>query len=120
MRTQCAELDLFALRESPFSDYALTGAFSSQVTQRILRVDKNSFQILRMRSDLLAANKEIQLDRLTTDVTLEVRLQEVPNPLWLPSDVEVYIEIGGERYRNLHRYTNYRRYRVSVKVGAPQ
>ena len=51
MRTQCAELDLFALRESPFSDYALTGAFSSQVTQRILRVDKNSFQILRMRGD---------------------------------------------------------------------
>jgi hypothetical protein len=91
------------------------------LTQGILWVDKNSFQILRMRSDLLAANKEIQLDRLTTDVTLgEVRLQDVPNPLWLPSDVDVYIEIGGDRFRNLHRYTNYRRYRVSVKIGAPQ
>ena len=91
------------------------------LTQGILWVDKHSFQILRMRSDLLAANKEIQLDRLTTDVTLgEIRLQDVPNPLWLPSDVDVYIEIGGDRFRNLHRYTNYRRYRVSVKIGAPQ
>jgi VWFA-related protein len=91
------------------------------LTQGILWVDKNSLQILRMRSDLLAANKEIQLDRLTTDVTFGVvRLQEVPSPLWLPSDVAVYIEIGGDRFRNLHHYTNYRRYRVSVEIGAPQ
>jgi VWFA-related protein len=91
------------------------------LTQGILWVDKDSFQILRMRSDLLAPYKEIALDRLTTDVSFgEVRLREVPNPLWLPSDVAVYIEIGGERYRNLHHYTNYRLYRVSTKIGAPQ
>jgi len=91
------------------------------LTQGILWVDKNTFQILRMLSDLLAANKEIQLDRLTTDVTFgEVRLQDVPNPLWLPKDVGVYIEISGERFRNLHHYTNYRRYRVSVKIGPSQ
>jgi VWFA-related protein len=91
------------------------------LTQGILWVDKNSFQILRMRSDLLAPYKEIGLDRLTTDVSFgEVRLQDVPNPLWLPSDVNVYIDIGGKRYRNLHRYTNYRRYRVSVKIGPAQ
>jgi VWFA-related protein len=91
------------------------------LTQGILWVDKESFRILRMRSDLLAPYKEIALDRLTTDVSFgEVRLQEVPNPVWLPSDVAVYIEIGGERYRNLHHYTNYRLYRVSTKIGAPQ
>ena len=91
------------------------------LTQGILWVDKGSFQILRMRSDLLAPYKEIALDRLTTDVSFgEVRLREVPNPLWLPSDVAVYIEIGGERYRNLHHYTNYRLYRVSTKIGASQ
>jgi VWFA-related protein len=91
------------------------------LTQGILWVEKQSFRILRMRSDLLAPYKEIALDRLTTDVSFgEVRLQEVPNPLWLPSEVAVYIEIGGERYRNLHHYTNYRLYRVSTKIGAPQ
>ena len=90
------------------------------LTQGILWVDKDNFQILRMRSDLLAPNKEIRLDRLTTDVTFgQVRLQDLPNSLWLPSDVDVYIDIGNEKFRNLHHYANYRRYRVAVKVGTP-
>jgi len=87
-------------------------------TQGILWVDKSNFQILRMRSDLLAPNSEIKLDQLTTEVTLgAVRLQDVPDPLWLPSDVDVYIEIGGQKYRNAHHYKDYRRYRVVVKIG---
>ena len=91
------------------------------LTQGILWVDKSNFQILRMRSDLLAPNSEIQLDRHTTDVTLgEVHLPDVQNPLWLPTDVNVYIEIRGQKYRNLYHYTNYRRYRVSVKIGTQQ
>lgn len=93
---------------------------ADMLTQGILWVDKSNFQILRMRSDLLAPNREIRLDQLTTDVALgAVHLQEVPNPLWLPSDADVYIEIGGQKYRNLHHYTDYRRYRVSVKIGDP-
>ncbi|MGC2889090.1 MAG: VWA domain-containing protein, partial [Candidatus Acidiferrum sp.] len=65
---------------------AVTGAKDMDMpTQGILWVDKSNFQILRMRSDLLAPNSEIQLNQLTTDVTLgEVRFQDVPNPLWLP------------------------------------
>jgi VWFA-related protein len=101
---------------------AVTGAKDVEMpTQGILWVDKSNFQILRMRSDLLARNSKIELDQLTTDVTLgEVRLQDVPDPLWLPSDVDVYIEIGGQKYRNAHHYKDYRRYRVAVKIGAPQ
>jgi VWFA-related protein len=88
------------------------------LTQGILWIDKNNFQILRLRSDLLTPNDEIHLSQLTTDVTFaEVHLQNNPNPLWLPNDVSVFIEIGGERYRNLHRFSNYRRYQVAVKVG---
>jgi hypothetical protein len=91
------------------------------VTQGILWVDKSNFQILRMRRDLLAPNREILLEQLTTDVTFgEVRLQDVPNPLWLPSEADVYIEIGGQKYRNMHQYQDYRRYRVSVKIGTHQ
>jgi VWFA-related protein len=97
------------------------GADVDMLTQGILWVDKNSFQIIRMRSDLLAPNKEIQLDQLTTDETFgEVQLQDVANPVWLPRDVEVYIEIHKRKFRNEHHYKDYRRYRVSVKIGAPQ
>jgi VWFA-related protein len=97
------------------------GQETDMLTQGILWVDKSNFQILRLRSDLLAPNNEIRLDQLTTDVTLgEVRLQDVPSPLWLPSDASVYIEIGGQKYRNMHHYQDYRRYRVSVKIGERQ
>jgi len=91
------------------------------VTQGILWVDKNNFQIIRMRSDLLAPNNELRIDQLTTIVTFgEVQLQDVPNPLWLPSYVDVSLEIGGHKFHNVHRYTNYRRYRVSVKIVSPR
>jgi VWFA-related protein len=91
------------------------------LTQGVLWVDKNSFQILRMRSDLLVPNAEIGLDQLTTEVTFgEVRIQDVQNPLWLPSEVNVYMQINKQKYRNVHHYTNYRRYRVSVEIGASQ
>ncbi len=97
------------------------GTEVDMLMQGILWVDKNSFQIIRMRSDLLAPRNEIRLDQLTTEVTFgEVRLQEVPNPLWLPSEVDVYIEIEKHKFRNVHHYTDYRRYRVAVKIGAPQ
>ena len=97
------------------------GADVDMLTQGILWLDKNGFQIVRMRSDLLEPNKEIRLDQLTTDVAYgEVHLQDVPNPLWLPSDVSVSLEIDNQKFHNLHHYTNYRRYRVSVKIGSPQ
>jgi hypothetical protein len=48
-------------------------------------------------------------DQLTTDVTFgQVQLQDVPKPLWLPNHVDVYIEIGNGKFRNLHHYSNYR------------
>ena len=93
----------------------------NMLTQGILWVDKNSFQIIRMRSDLLAPNKETRLDQLTTEVTLgEVQLQDVAKPLWLPSDVDVSLKIDKRKFHNVHHYTNYRRYRVAVKIGNPQ
>jgi hypothetical protein len=88
------------------------------LTQGILWVDKNNFQIIRMRDDLLAPRNEIQLNQLTTELMfVGVQLKDVPSPLWLPSQVNVYIDIGKQKFRNVHHFTNYRRYRVSVKIG---
>jgi VWFA-related protein len=91
------------------------------LTQGVLWVDKNSFQIIRMRTDLLAQRNGIRLDQLTTVVTFfGVHLQDVAKPLWLPSDVDVYLTIDNRKFRTVQHYTNYRRYRVSVKIGASQ
>ena len=87
------------------------------LTQGILWVDKNGFQIIRMRTDLLAQRNEGQLDQMTAEVRfIGVQLQDVGSPLWLPGDVRVYIESDHQKFRNIHHYTNYRRYRVSSRI----
>jgi hypothetical protein len=96
------------------------------LVQGIAWVDKSNFQIIRMRTDLLAPRDEIRLDWLTTIVTFgEVQLPEVATPLWLPSDAQVdahftlpndqigYSELN---FRNEHHYSDYKSYRVSVKM----
>ena len=108
-----------------------SGAKVDMLMQGIAWVDKSNFQIIRMRTDLLAPRPEIALDAQTTEVTLsKVQLQDVATPLWLPSEVKVDLkfkmaEPGRDKfyettYRNEHRYTDYRRYRVAVKMVTPQ
>ena len=94
------------------------GHEAHMLTQGILWIDKDNFQILRMRTDLLEPSSELHLAQLTTDATFSrVQLQNNPDPLWLPNDVSVFIEINKDKYRNLHHYANYRRYQVAVKIG---
>jgi hypothetical protein len=91
------------------------------LVQGVAWVDKNNFQIVRMRTDLLAPRPDIKWDEQTTEVTFsEVRLLDVPYPLWLPNDVKVNMTFNGHNFRNEHHYTKYRRYRVAVKMDAPQ
>lgn len=89
--------------------------------QGVLWVDKNNFQILRTRTDLLAPHPEAGLDRQTTAVTFDgVQLPGIAAPLWLPQEVKVTLRINGRSYHNEHRYSDYRRYRVSVKMAIPR
>jgi hypothetical protein len=97
------------------------------LVQGVAWIDKNDFQILRMRTDLLAPRKEIGLSQQTTEITFDkVQLADVATPLWLPSSVKAYVEFTTHNgdvdeffelsYHNEHRYTNYQRYRVSAKM----
>lgn len=98
------------------------------LTQGIAWVDKETFHILRMRTDLLDPQPGIGLDEQTTKVGFtEVQLADVAAPLWLPRDVSVYLKIGRyaghpleEQFRNIHHYSDYRRYRVSTRMVSPQ
>jgi hypothetical protein len=102
------------------------GIAVKMLTQGVAWIDKEDFRIIRMRTDLLAPHREIGLDVDTTKVNFgEVLLADVPAPLWLPREVEVYVKLGEaegrfeERFRNVHRYSDYRRYRVSTKIVNP-
>jgi hypothetical protein len=61
-------------------------------------IDRTTYQIIRMRMDLLAPRPEAGLDEETTDITYrEVRFPEMPGTaLWLPQEVTVTIDWEGK------------------------
>jgi hypothetical protein len=104
------------------------GTAAHMLMQGVAWVDKGNFHIVRMQTDLLNRQPEIGLEAQTTKVDFgETRLADVASPLWLPRTVNVYVQIGAEgdrsskeQFRNMHHYSNYRRYRVSTRMVAPQ
>lgn len=107
------------------------GAKVEMLVQGIAWVEKSNFEIIRMRTDLLAPHPEVGLERQTTEVNFsKVQLLDVATPLWLPREVKVYLtfkaldQIHGRfiemSYQNEHHYADYRRYRVSVKMKASE
>lgn len=88
--------------------------------QGIAWVDKSTFQMVRLRTDLLAPHTDIGLAQQTTEVNFsEVQIPDVATPLWLPSEASVYALFQGHAFRNEHRYTDYEHFHVSVKMGPP-
>ena len=105
------------------------------LSQGIAWVDKASFHIRQLRTDLLAPQPEIGLAEQTTTITYsEVQFADAA-PLWLPRDVDVYIKfkkvpsagasdlasrVMDQTFRNVHHYSKYSLYRVSTKMAVPQ
>jgi len=88
--------------------------------QGIAWIDQDTFQILRLRTDLLGPPVDLRLTRQTTEVTFaETKLPDIDAPLWLPSRVNVYAMFDSQAFRNEHRYENFERYRVSVNIITP-
>ncbi len=77
--------------------------------QGVVWIDGASYQILRMRTDLLAPRQDVGLSRQTTEITFdEVRLAGVSSVLRLPREVVVTSESKGQVRRNHHHYSDYK------------
>jgi predicted neuraminidase len=91
--------------------------------QGIAWIDPLTYQIVRMRTDILAPRFDILLTRLTSEIRYsEVRFTATPQTFWLPQDVVVTIEWNGQLYRNRHAYSDYQVLLVEVhdQVESPQ
>jgi hypothetical protein len=94
-----------------------SSASTPALIQGIAWIAQSNYQILRLRTDLLAPRPDVGLSALTTEVTFaEFRLPDVPGPLWLPDKVTVADEHNGHAYLNQHLYSNYQRFGVAVKM----
>ncbi len=107
----------------------LTGAFKSGDTsvttfsQGLAWIDSQTYQITRLRSDLLKPVQELNLQRETTEIAYgEVHFKDKAAAFWVPQQVTVTVDWSSKHLRNQHRYSEFKLFQVDAteKVGAPK
>jgi hypothetical protein len=85
----------------------------------IVWIDVSSFQIIRIYTKLLPDATVGNIREYTTEVTFgEVRFKGIDVAFWLPREVLVNLALGDRsvKYRNYHRYSDYRFYTSQTKL----
>ncbi len=83
------------------------------LVQGVAWVDGSTYQILRMRTDLLKPAPKVRLQTQTTEIQFaEVHFKEITSAFWLPREVVVTVEWKGRTFRNLHQYSDFRLFNV--------
>jgi len=96
---------------------------ASLLVQGIVWIDPRSFQIVRMRTELLIPPSQSGLIEQSTDIHFsEVRFAAGRLPLVLPREVTVFWRFAGQSYRNRHRYSDYKVFTVESydKISPPE
>jgi len=89
------------------------------LVQGIAWIDSSTYQILRMRTDLLPPKIEIGPTRVTTKIEFqEVHFKESSQALWLPREVVVSTDWKGCTYLDRHRYSNFKLFTVGTEEKA--
>jgi tetratricopeptide (TPR) repeat protein len=84
--------------------------------QGLAWVDASTYQIRRLRTDLLKPLPLIHLDRQTTDISFkEVSFSDVKSDLWLPRQVAVTVDWNGHIFRNWHTYSDFKLFNVDAR-----
>jgi tetratricopeptide (TPR) repeat protein len=106
----------------------LNGVFQSgdialiTFTQGLAWIDSDSYQIVRLRTDLLTPLHEVRLERQTTDIDFsEVHFNRISQGFWLPRNVTVTLDWNGKHLRNEHQYSDFKLFSVEAaqKIGNP-
>ncbi len=86
-------------------------------------IDAESYQIVRLETDLVAPLPEIRLvaDRAAIEYG-PVHFRERNVDMWLPSSAEVYSDWRGRRFHRRHSFSNYLLFAVDDKqrISAPK
>ena len=83
----------------------------------------DSYQILRLETDLVAGVPEIRLVADHTAIEYgPVRFQNSKVDMWLPQSAEVYFDWKGRRMHRRHSFSNYLLFSVDEKqhISAPK
>ena len=101
-----------------FGTIALRGTEIAILEQGVIWVAPDSYQILRMRSELLVRRPDVGLERHTSIIDFkEIRFEAISRSLWLPREVQIIVKFDGYRFKNRHRYSQYRIFSVESHDG---
>jgi len=85
--------------------------------QGVLWVDQSSFDIVALRTDLLAPLQQVLLKQLTTELTFRsVRIRGYDAVFWLPSEVDISSDQGHGPSEESHRYSNYHLFHAEARI----
>jgi VWFA-related protein len=89
--------------------------------QGLAWVDAATYQIIRMRTELLRPQNDMDLKEQTTQSRFsEVRFKDSPQVLWLPVEVTVTVDWRGRVYFNRHDYSDFKLFRVEAQDQSPR
>jgi hypothetical protein len=102
----------------PVVELAQMGNQSAVIlVQGVAWIDPVSYQIVRLRTELLAPPPLLDLAKQTTQIEYaQVRFKEVPDTLWLPREVRVTVVWNGQTFRNISSYSKYQLFKVNTKL----
>ena len=107
----------------------LNGTFKSgeismtTFTQGLAWIDAQSYQIVRLRTDLLRPLQELRLEKQTTEISYaQVHFRGSAAGFWVPQQVTVSVDWNGKHLRNEHRYSEFKLFQVAAteKQGKPK
>ena len=108
----------FAQKPVTARSYGLFKSGKTTITtfsQGLAWIDSQSYQITRLRTDLLKPLPEVNLETETTEIAFaEVRFKGIPTGFWLPQQVTVNVDWNGKHFRNEHRYSDYKLFNVEA------
>lgn len=92
-------------------------------SQGLAWIDSETYEIIRVRTDLLAPLLKVKLERTTTEIAYgEVYFKSVGRKLSLPRQVTVTVDWNGKHLLNQHRYSDFELFNVEAtdKIGKPK
>ena len=107
----------------------LSGAFNfgqismTTFSQGLAWVDSESYEITRLRTDLLMPLSEAKLERATTEIAFgEVHFKGIGKGFSVPRQVTVTVDWNGKHLQNEHRYSEFKLFNVEAtdKPGKPK
>jgi hypothetical protein len=106
-----------------YGNFKVGGTSMPTFYQGLAWVDAGSYEILRLRTDLLKPLLDVRLEKETTEIEYsENHFKTISEAFWLPREVKVSVDWNGKSLRNRHQYSDFKLFNVGAteRIGKPK